>query len=60
MPPLKSFFLGNLRLRRMVSKVCLMPVLSSIVSYMSSPVLRSIETIGQPKAPICVDGTCYL
>jgi len=30
---------------------------------MSSPVLRSIETIdtgGVRKAPICVDGTCYL
>jgi len=28
--------------------------------HMSSPVLRSIETATQPKAPICVDGTCYL
>ena len=31
--------------------------------HMSSPVLRSIETVGESgvrKAPICVDGTCYL
>ena len=31
--------------------------------HMSSPVLRSIETLdetGVRKAPICVDGTCYL
>src|SRR5215470_5864240 len=28
--------------------------------HMSSPVLRSIETATQPKAPICVDGTCFL
>ena len=28
--------------------------------HMSSPVLHSIETAAQPKAPICVDGTCYL
>jgi hypothetical protein len=31
--------------------------------HMSSPVLRSIETIGEcgvRKAPVCVDGTCYL
>jgi hypothetical protein len=28
--------------------------------HMSSPVLRSIETAAEPRAPICVDGTCYL
>ncbi|MGA7263653.1 MAG: hypothetical protein WBX30_22580, partial [Stellaceae bacterium] len=28
--------------------------------HMSSPVLRSIETTAEPRAPICVDGTCYL
>jgi hypothetical protein len=28
--------------------------------HMSSPVLRSIETASEPRAPICVDGTCYL
>jgi hypothetical protein len=30
---------------------------------MSSPVLRSIEAVegdGARKAPICVDGTCYI
>jgi len=27
---------------------------------MSSLVLRSIENPAQLKAPICVDGTCYL
>jgi hypothetical protein len=53
----------------MVSKVCVIPVLSSIVSFvaafipgwghMSSSVLRSIETTGQPNAPISVGGACY-
>jgi hypothetical protein len=28
--------------------------------HMSSPVLRSIETASEPRAPICVDGTCFL
>jgi hypothetical protein len=28
--------------------------------HMSSPVLRSIEGSGGNRAPICVDGTCYL
>jgi hypothetical protein len=28
--------------------------------HMSSPVLRSIEGSGANRAPICVDGTCYL
>jgi hypothetical protein len=28
--------------------------------HMSAPVLRSIETSDAPKAPVCVDGTCYL
>jgi hypothetical protein len=28
--------------------------------HMSSPVLRNIETAAEAKAPICVDGTCYL
>jgi hypothetical protein len=28
--------------------------------HMFSPVLHSIETAEQPKAPSCVDGACYL
>jgi hypothetical protein len=28
--------------------------------HMSSPVLRNIEGSGANRAPICVDGTCYL